>query len=226
MSDITTYHKYENSMNLNKSQLWLIATSGMLTQLNREFHDTLLPHHIYSTPKLLKESKQCLLRDWGTKDLADLSDTIKYLHTHETFAPIQNSWDFLSESEFEKIQYFGNDMLEFRSILDMVRNYQNELKNSDTAWHYGRCSWVIRHAHYNDFITEEEAWSLLEENGKLIKKSFDSWESFGLSYLTGAQYWQRDNYNEFSMKTIKNNITYLLSNKNSPWLQVDWNDFE
>lgn len=226
MSIITTYHKFENPTNLSKSQLWLIATSAMLTQLNKEFHDTLLPHHIYGTEGLLKESKQCLLRDWETKDLADLSDTIKYLHTKQTFAPVQSSWEFLSESEFDKTQYFGNDMLELRNLTDMARNYQYDLNNSDSAWHYGRCSWVIRHAFYNGFITEEESWNLLKENGNLIKKSFDSWESFGLSYLVGAQYWKRANYNEVTMRETKNNITYLLTNKNSPWLNIDWNDYE
>lgn len=226
MNTITTYHKFENPTNLSKSQLWLIATSAMLTQLNKEFHDTLLPHHIYGTEGLLKESKQCLLRDWETKDLADLSDTIKYLHTKQTFAPAQNSWEFLSESEFDKTQYFGNDMLELRNLTDMAQNYQYDLNNSDSAWHYGRCAWVIRHAFYNEFITEEETWNLLKENGNLIKKSFDSWESFGLSYLVGAQFWKRANYNEVTMRETKNNITYLLTNKNSPWLNVEWNDYE
>lgn len=226
MSTIIKYNKFENPTNLSKSQLWLVATSGMLTQLNKEFHDTLLPHHIYSTSELLEDSKQCLLRDWETKDLADLSDTLKYLHNKQTFLPVQKSWEFLSESEFDKTRYFGNDKLELRNLISMVRNYQYDLKGSDSAWHYGRCSWIIRHAFYNEFITEEEAWSLLEENGKLIKKAFDSWESFGLSYLTGAQYWKRNDYNEVSMKIFKNNITYLLTNKNSPWLNINWNDFE
>ncbi|GGF21408.1 DUF1266 domain-containing protein [Flavobacterium limi] len=226
MSTITTYYKFENPTNLSKSQLWLIATSAMLTQLNKEFHDTLLPHHIYGTEALLEDSKQCLLRDWDTKNIADLSDTIKYLHTKKTFEPVQNSWEFLSESEFDKTKYFGNNMMELRNLTDMTRNYQYDLNNSDFAWHYGRCAWVIRHAFYNGFITEEETWNLLKENGNLIKKSFDSWESFGLSYLVGAQFWKRDNYNEVTMRETKNNITFLLSNKNSPWLNVSWNDYE
>lgn len=226
MATITTYQKFENPTNLSKSQLWLVATSAMLTQMNKEFHDTLLPHHIYGNDVLLKESRQCLLRDWEIKNLSDLSDTMKYLHTKQTFAPVQNSWEFLSEAEFDKTRYFGNDMLELRNLMSMVRNYQYDLSNSDSAWHYGRCSWIIRQAFYIGLITEEETWNLLKENGNLIKKSFESWESFGLSYLVGAQYWKRDEYNETSMKIIKNNLTYLLTNKNSPWLNVDWNDYE
>lgn len=222
----TTYHKYENPTNLSKSQLWLIATSAMLTEMNREFHDTLLPHHIHSTPDLLIESKQCLLRDWEIKDLADLSDTLKYLHTKKTFSPGQNYWEFLGESEFKKVQLFGNNDSDSRNSIDMVRNYQYDLDNSDLAWHYGRCSWIIRHAFYNDFITQEEAWNLLEVNGKLIKNQFKSWESFGLSYLIGYQYWKLQDYNEATMKLAKKNITYLLTNSNSPWLNIDWNDLD
>lgn len=226
MSIITTYHKYENPTNLSKSQLWLIATSAMLAEMNREFHDTLLPHHIHSTPELLMESKQCLLRDWEIKDLADLSDTIKYLHTKKTFVPVQNNCEFLSESEFNNAQLYENSTSETRSSMDMVRNYQYDLDGSDLAWHYGRCSWVIRHAFYNGFITEEEAWSLLKENGKYIKKHFKSWESFGLSYLIGSQYWKLQDYSDTTMKLAKKNITYLLTNRNSPWLNINWDDFE
>ena len=226
MSKSKKYHKFENPTNLSKSQLWLIATSAMLTEMNKEFHDTLLPDYIYNTPQSLAESKNALLRDWEIENLADLSDTLKYLHTEQTFAPIQNSWEFLSESEFEKIQYFGNNLLELRNAVDMTRNYQYDLSNSDYGWHYGRCSWLIRHAFYNGMIKEQEAWNLLEENGKIIKESFSSWESFGLSYLIGAQYWKRREYNEISVKEFKSNITYLLTNKNSPWLNVDWDDYK
>lgn len=226
MSKSTKYHKFENPTHLTKSQLWLIGTSAMLTEMNKEFHDTLLPDHIYGTPESLSESKNALLRDWETKDLPDLSGTLQYLHTTETFAPVQNSWEFLSESEFNKVQQLGNRDLTLRNGIDMVRNYQYDLDNSDLGWHYGRCAWIIRHAFYNDFITEQEAWSLLEENGKLIKKSFDSWENFGLSYLIGSQFWRLKEYSETTIRETKANITYLLTNSNSPWLNIDWNDFE
>jgi hypothetical protein len=226
MSTTRHYNTYENPTQLSKAQLWLIATSAMLTQLNNEFHDTLLPHHIFGTPELLESSKQSLMRDWEIKDLADLSDTLHYLHRERTFAPAQNNWEFLSEPEFERIQQQRDLMPEFANVMDMVRNYQFELNNSDYAWHYGRCSWIIRHAFYSGFITEEESWNLLHENGKRIKDMFKSWEEFALSYLAGAQYWKRNEYNAVSIKVFKDNITYLLTNQNSPWLQVNWNDYE
>ncbi len=213
------YHTFENPTNLSKAQLWLIATSAMLTELNKEFHDTLLPHHIHSTPKLLKDNKQCLLRDWGIKDLKSLNSTIHYLETEQTFEPMQNNWELLSESEFGHL----SGQSEFRNVIDMVRNYQYDLCHSDYGWHFGRCAWIIRHAFYNELISEEEAWDLLEKNGKRIKDQFHSWESFGLSYLIGAQYWKRKEYNEISMREFNANATFLLSNKKSPWLNVDWN---
>ena len=222
---MSTYYTFENPTNLTKAQLWLIATSAMLAQLNNEFHDTLLPHHIYGTKELLKDSKQCLLRDWEIKNLEGLSDTLNYLHTEQTFAPIQQNWELLSETEFTQTQQAGINK-EFAALLHMADNYQYNLKQSDYAWHYGRCSWIIRHSFYNGFITESEAWNLLEENGRRIKDLFVSWENFGLSYIVGAQYWKRKEYTEISVKEHKKNITYLLTNKNSPWLNVDWNDFE
>lgn len=225
MSTPIQYHTFQNPTNLSKSQLWLIATSAMLTQLNKEYHDTLLPHHIYSTPKLLGSSKQCLLRDWEISNLAELSDTIKYLNEEKTFELVERNWEHLSETEFNRTQQFGDDLLEYRTVLDMTHNYQFNLSASDAAWHYGRCAWIIRHAFYNVYITESEAWSLLEENGKRIKETFDSWESFGRSYLIGAQYWQRKSYQVTNIKKYIDNITYLLTNQHSPWIQVHWNDY-
>lgn len=224
MSTTHSYHTFSNPTSLSKAQLWLIATSAMLTELNKEFHDTLLPHHIYGTPELIKDSKQCLLRDWDTKDLEGLSDTLNYLHTQQTFAPIQESWELLSDTEFNQTQQAPISS-EFRNLLNMVSDYQYDLKHSDYAWHYGRCSWIIRHCFFDGYITEAEAWNLLEENGRRIKNMFVSWEDFGLSYIVGAQFWKRKEYNEISVKEHKKNITYLLTNKNSPWLNVDWNDF-
>jgi Protein of unknown function (DUF1266). len=225
MNTINQYYTFENPTNLTKAQLWLIATSAMLTELNKEFHDTLLPHHIHGTKELLKDSKQCLLRDWEIKNLEGLSDTLNYLHTQQTFAPIQENWELLSEIEMKQTAQAGIGA-EFSNLLSMVDNYQYNLKQSDYAWHYGRCSWIIRHCFFDGYITESEAWNLLEENGRRIKDMFVSWENFGLSYIVGAQYWKRKEYTEVSVKEHKKNITYLLTNKNSPWLNVDWNDFE
>lgn len=225
MNTINKYHTFENPTNLTKAQLWLIATSAMLTELNKEFHDTLLPHHIFGTKELLEDSKQCLWRDWEIKNLEGLSDTLNYLHTQKTFAPVQENWELLSEPELKQA-HKADINTEFSALLQMVGNYQYNLKQSDYAWHYGRCSWIIRHCFFDGFITESEAWNLLEENGRRIKDMFDSWENFGLSYIVGAQYWKRKEYNEVSVKEHKKNITYLLTNKNSPWLNVDWNDFE
>ncbi len=175
---------------------------------------------------MLESSKQSLLRDWEVKNLADLSDTLLYLHKQQTFAPVQKHWELLSEQEFNHVQQLRNTAPEFANVLDMVQNYQYSLSQSDYAWHYGRCSWIIRHAFYSELITEEEAWKLLHENGRRIKDMFDSWENFGLSYLTGAQYWKRQEYQETSIKKFKDNITFLLTNQNSPWIKINWNDYK
>lgn len=215
-------HKYENPTGLSTSQLWLLATSAMLTQLNGERHDTLLPYHDQGTDAKLESCKQCLLRDWEIESLADLSDTLMYLHKHKTFEPVQHNWELLSTEEFEAVQQFGPEASAFHTPLNMVQHYQYNLPGSDNAWHYGRCSWVIRQSFYCGYISEEEAWGLLEENGQRIRESFNSWEEFGLSYVVGAQYWRRDNYTEASVQRYKDQLTFLMTNQQSPWVRLDW----
>ncbi|RZJ49063.1 MAG: DUF1266 domain-containing protein [Flavobacterium sp.] len=224
MSPINYNRKYENPTNLSKRQLWLIATSAMLTELNREFHDTLLPYHIFSTSELLEKSKASLLRDWQINNVADFNDTISYLYNEHTFAIMQNNWFSLSEPELNKATQLTTGNTEVRNTLEITRDYKYE--KGAYGWHYGRCSWLIRHAFYNEIITEEQAWNLLEDNAKYIKNKFDSWESFALSFMIGAQYWKRNTYNELAIREFKNNVTYLLTSKNSPWSNVNWNDYE
>lgn len=220
------YHKYENPNGLNKRPLWLIATSAMLAQTNRERHDTLLPHGNAGTQAQLESSKRALKRDYDIEDLPGLADTLKYFDEIVTFKGFQYSWEMKSDKEFKAFSGINTKDKSYPNVVDMVQNYQFDLPESDQAWHYGRCSWLIRHAFYSGFIKEEEAWQLLEENVGRIRRIFDSWESFGISYIAGAQYWKRANYTENAISTYKRNLVFLLTNKNSPWVQLSWNDFK
>lgn len=218
-------YKFENPDNLSTRQLWLLGTSAMLTQLNLQRHDTLFPWGIDKTTEKLDDITQCLKRDWEVSNLADLSDTLEYLHKEKTFSADQHKWELLSDVEFQKaaqVKSLGS----YRNVLHMVKAYQFNLHpGSDFAWHYGRCTWVIRMAAYVNYISEAEAWALLEENGERIKKAFNSWESFGASYMVGAQYWKSATYSLAANRRFMDNFKFLLTNKNSPWLNIGWDEY-
>lgn len=219
------YHKYENPDGLNKRQLWLLATSAMLAQTNRERHDTLLPHGEAGTQALLESSRRSLKRDYDIEDLTGLADTLKYFDEIVTLKAFQYPWEFRSDLEFKAFSGVNTKDKTYPNVVGMVQKYQFDLPESDQAWHYGRCSWLIRHAFYCGFINEAEAWQLLEENVGRIRGIFNSWESFGISYIAGAQYWKRENYTENAISSYKRNLIFLLTNKNSPWVQMNWDDF-
>lgn len=220
------YHIYENPDGLTKRQLWLLATSGMLTQKNKERHDTLLPHgHEGGTQNLKESSQRALKRDYGINNLVDLADTLKYFDEIVTLKAYQHQWEFCSPAEFEAFKKVNAKDKTIPNVVDMVHKYQFNLQESDQAWHYGRCSWLVRHAFYSGFITENEAWQLLEENVSRIREIFNSWESFGISYLAGAQYWKRENYTETAIRSYKIDLNFLLTNKNSPWVLLSWEDY-
>ncbi|MEH0152832.1 DUF1266 domain-containing protein [Limibacter armeniacum] len=213
--------KYENPDQLSEKQLWLLATSAMLSQLNNQRHDTLNPKGDYTHPELVENIQHVLSRDWEIKNLADLSDTIKYLHEKVTFGQDQNGWSMLSDVELRKAAQ-SEDIGEYRHVMDMVQNYRYALKSSDIAWHYGRCAWLIRMSAFLKCISEEEAWVLLEDNGQRIKESFDSWASFGLSYMVGAQYWKRGSYALEAIRRYIKHYQLLITHKDSPWKNVPW----
>lgn len=226
MKNYSYYHQYENPTQLSARQLWLLGTSAMTAQLNKQRHDTLHPYHTAVTPSQVESGKLCLKRDWDIENLEGLSETLKYLYEEKTYKGVEENWEMLSHQELVASGRFGEELKEYRNVMDMLRHYQFGLPSSDYAWHYGRSSWVIREAYLCGYITEEEAWGLLEENGRRIKDSFASWESFGLSYVVGAQYWKRNQYTEASVSRYYDHLTFLLTNKHSPWIRIAWDDFE
>ena len=217
-------YKFENPDHLSPEQLWLLGTSAMLTQYNHQRHDTLFPWGNERSEAQLKDIEECLKRDWEITNLAELSDSLDYLHNEKTFSADQHSWELLSEVELNKgadMESLGN----YKNVLHMINTYQFNLhQESDFGWHYGRCSWIIRMSAFVGYITEKEAWALLEENGARIKNAFDSWESFGISYMVGAQYWKRNTYTLAANKEFMGNFLFLLTNKNSPWTNLDWDE--
>ena len=219
------YYKYENPDGLNRHQLWLLATSGMLSQKNRERHDVLLPEKEGDSKALKESSQRALKRDYGINNLSDLADTLKYFDEIVTLKAFQNRWEFSSPAEFTAFTKVNAKDKSIPNVVDMVHKYQFNLPESDQAWHYGRCSWLIRHACYSGFINETEAWQLLEENAARIRQIFNSWESFGISYLAGAQYWKRKEYTAAAISSYKLDLNFLLTNKNSPWVQLAWDDY-
>lgn len=218
-------YKFENPDQLNARQLWLLGTSAMLTQFNQQRHDTLFPWGSDQSPEKLADIRQCLKRDWDVNNLADLSDTLEYLHNEKTFSVDQHKWELLSEIEFQKATQLKS-LGSYRNVFHMVSAYQFNLHpGSDFAWHYGRCSWIIRMSAYVGYISEAEAWALLEENGERIKNAFDSWESFGTSYMVGAQYWKRNTYTLAANQRNRGDFLFLLTNTQSPWKNISWNEY-
>ncbi|MCW9708721.1 DUF1266 domain-containing protein [Fodinibius salsisoli] len=214
--------KYENPDQLSQKQLWLLATSAMLAQLNNQRHDTLMPKGDYTHPELVENIRHVLTRDWEINNLADLSDTIKTLNEKKSFTGELNTWEVLSGEEL-KIAATKKDQLgDYSHVMDMVHNYRDSLPGGDMAWHYGRCSWLIRMSAFLKYITEEEAWALLEDNGRRIKTVFSSWAEFGLSYMVGAQYWRRNTYTPEAVRRYTKHFQFLITNKESPWTHVSW----
>lgn len=213
-------YKYENPNQLNNEQLWLIATSAMLAQLNLERHDTLHPVDERSK-EAIEDISRCLDRDWGIKKKKDLLSTISDLQSNnETFMAAQKSWECVSEVELRAVDKFSARYQNTKNIFAMVGYYQFNLQAGDLAWHLGRAAWLIRQGAFLNLITEEEAWALLAKNGELVKKNFNSWEEFGISYAVGAQYWRQNQWGEASISRYKQHLKYLLTNQDSPWNHV------
>ncbi len=79
---------------------------------------------------------------------------------------------------------------------------------------------LTKRAYSKGFISDEEAWSVLQQAADLARKNFNSWNEYAKSYITGFLLNMSPDfeYEEEYLELFKQ----LLSNPRSPWKMIHW----
>ena len=91
------------------------------------------------------------------------------------------------------------------------------------AFDYARAVDVAGQALALGYLSESEAWKIIRHCGLHARDTFGSWEAFGHSFQAGAEFWQPAGLiNRYRHGRYAKSVAWLLSDPESPWVQVPW----
>lgn len=181
---------YTTNVNSNDGYIkkFEILLSGFLTFMNGHESESLdvEEHNEFFDEKI----NYILTQFWGIENRDDVFDTINYLlnegHTAEYLGYAQaDSVDEFIDSEMDE-----EDIEIVKNGFEFAQFFKDKLpENIILGWDYGRAAAIIRWAYYMKYISEDEAWEILDDIAEIMINNFNSWKEFGISYIVGGLFW-------------------------------------
>ena len=181
---------YTTNVNSNDEYIkkFEILLSGFLTFMNGHESESLdvEEHNEFFDEKI----NYILTQFWGIENRDDVFDTINYLlnegHTAEYLGYAQaDSVDEFIDSEMDE-----EDIEIVKNGFEFAQFFKDKLpENIMLGWDYGRAAAIIRWAYYMKYISEDEAWEILDDIAEIMTNNFNSWKEFGISYIVGGLFW-------------------------------------
>jgi len=200
---------------------WALATTGILTECNRENHNMLAG--VECTEQSVAKHTM-LLSDWWSinsrKDLLFVLDWIEQVGHRKRFDQMGQYMRTLNDEQFQNM--FRQLPEEDKSSWDAVRRYWVGLgRKSLVGWDFCRYIHLCRKGYLLGYLREKEAWSLIMPKARLLQETFDSWRDLGENYLIGREFW--------SLATTKASGWFyyeafkrLVDEPDSPWNTIPW----
>jgi len=214
-----------NPDNLSPTQLWGLAISTLLSEMNFCRHDIL--HHHGTSETDIEELRHVLKRDWGIESREELLDMLDWLEKdgHNTgYMAMQHHLNSLSEASMNAYITNFDHNKDHQSKLMLVKNYRHTLNEGGIgAWDYGRYVSLCRWGASLNYISEEECWAFIFKIAPLVQQSYEDWYSFGVSYMAGRMYWRAIATEDRAISEM-DIIRRLTGNASSPWNVLDWNE--
>ncbi len=86
-----------------------------------------------------------------------------------------------------------------------------------SAWDYGRAVIVTRSSFDCGYLSEDEAWSVIDTVYEAAKNDFADWRALAQSYIVGRAMWGGDS---MMLTGLSNIAANLLTEEGSPWKDV------
>ncbi len=204
---------------LNERQKRALATAAILKYANGMELDVL------GGDESAGELQEMLKRDWDITDHKSTLDTIQSLKEHghrEEFNLMQKEIAKLDSQQYIQLVNSYAKQPEVQHQLRLVYGYNSRAgKNSILAWDYCRMVFLAECAFKAGYITEDEAWKVINPAAKLLQTTFASWDEMAQNYMLGRDFWS--NSRDFHALKIMAASKFLLTGQKSPWLKLAWN---
>jgi hypothetical protein len=211
----------QSSSSTRAQKAWGLAASAILTEFNRQQHDTLAGWTITEEHKL--HSRHSMETWWNIRSREDLLNTFTWLddggHRQE-FSALGERVSQLEPEEFNKL-LTHLDAEKANSLLIARRYYQKLGEQSLVGWDYARYISLCRWGYVAGYLSEDEAWQRIIYAARILQRTFGSWREFGENYLIGREFWSLAQTQKDGQQ-MRAAYERLLSNSSSPWNQISW----
>ncbi|VAW65606.1 hypothetical protein MNBD_GAMMA10-223 [hydrothermal vent metagenome] len=213
-----------NPDNLSTTQLWGLALSSLLTEMNHQRHDILDYHN--GEKQGVEQLRHVTKRDWGIEtreELLDILDWLKKEGQNANYLNMQNHIKSLSEAGINAYIEAHQKNEDLQNRLLLVKNYRHALNNSGIlAWDIGRYVYLCRCGACLELFSQKESWEFIFKASLLAQKTYDSWYSFAISYIAGRKYWRAIATEDRALLEM-DIVLRLTGDEKSPWNTLKWN---
>ena len=205
-----------------------IMLSGILSYINGHDNDTL---DVEEHNEFFHERINYILTEfWGIENKDDVYNTISWLlnegHTDEYlgYANADTVDELIDEDmDEEEIEIVKNGF-------EFVKYFKDKLpENIMLGWDYGRAAAIVRWSYFMNYISEEEAWEILDKIAGVMIGAFNSWKEFGISYIVGGLFWTyrkdpSETYNRYyeTVEALEGLLTETGEEEDREWLRNPW----
>lgn len=217
----------QQSSSLSKAQLWALACPALLAELRQERHDLL--GGCEPSPRNKARAQQVLREYW---DVYTHDDLLKKIHWLESggqrveFSKFVQLLKLRGTPTYQQYvrrfeQSYGKE--EFDRKMSVVSKSLPKLNGKTLiGWDYCRIISLSRWGYTFGIMSESEAWSKIMEAARMLQQNLSSWEDLGTNYMTGREFWSKQETDETGSAYDKN-LRKLLTDPTSPWKTLPWN---
>ena len=205
-----------------------IMLSGILSYINGHDNDTLdvEEHNEFFHDRI----NYILTEFWGIENKDDVYNTISWLlnegHTDEYlgYANADTVDELIDEDmDEEEIEIVKNGF-------EFAKYFKDKLpENIMLGWDYGRAAAIVRWSYFMNYISEEEAWEILDKIAGVMIGAFNSWKEFGISYIVGGLFWTyrkdpSETYSRYyeTVEALEGLLTETGEEEDREWLRNPW----
>jgi hypothetical protein len=211
---------------LTKTQMWAISLTGIMTETNRSYRNSLNASTMDETGRNIW--LEVLRRDWGITTREELLETLDIMESDGHAASFREIQEIIYEIKnggtgvevIDILSKFGWDQVKIKRLNFVITNWDQYQNRTIKSWDLGRNISLCRWGYNVGFITYDEAWEKIFHYASIIKLLYNSWEEYGYDYMMGRLFWA-SGFGEEERYLARTEPVYkqLL---NSYWSWIDW----
>lgn len=207
---------------LNREQLWAIALTGIMTELNKDSHTTLNSNLLNRWNKAVY--LRILRRDWDINSREEFLETLNTMEYDGHSARLEYIKKIINDVVNKSLppDKYELDQVGYNRLLYTAKNWESYKDRTILAWDLGRNIALCRWGYDVGYLNENEAWAKIMVLAKKIQSLYKSWEEYGTDYLMGRVFWASGFGGEEKYLIETETIYKKLTSTSGYWYNIEW----